>query len=162
MSPLITLEGITYSSRRSLVESVLPGLINQGMSANSALDYFKDLGYGIKRQDFLSLYRDIKGEEISATRIGNVRQEFIPSDNVFSQSKYDFTDKYRVVVSGYFLDPDTGDLSPFHYAQDRNSLTTIQEMQDEIQEDFESQYSGLAGSIVSLRVTRGYISPRYS
>ncbi len=162
MASIFTLGEITYPSRRSLVESVLPGLINEGMSANSALNYFKDLGYGIRRQDFLSLYRDIRGEEISATRIGNVRPDFIPSEGVFSKSKYDFTDKYRVVVSGFFRDPDTGDLSPFHYAQDRNSLSSIRNMEDEIQEDFETQYGGLAGAIVSLRVTRGYISPRYS
>ena len=153
---------LSSDARRNLISSVLPGLIDQGISANKALEYFRSEGYGIRRTEFLSLYRDIRGEEISATRIGNVRREFVPSDNVFSESKYDFTDKYRVVVSGYYRDPESGDLSPFHYAQDRNSLSSIDEMEDEIQEDFEDQYSGLAGSIVSLRVTRGYISPRHN
>ena len=153
---------LSSESRRNLIASVLPGLINEGVSANKALEYFKSEGYGIRRTEFLSLYRDIRGEEISASRLGNVRRDFVPSDNVFSQSKYDFTDKYRVVVSGYYRDEDTGDLNPFHYAQDRNSLSTVQEMEDEIQEDFEEQYSGLAGSIVSLRVTRGYMSPRHN
>lgn len=161
MFPSIT-QGLTAESRRNIIRSILPSMIEAGTSANKSLQSFRDKGLGIARSDFLNIFREVTGEEISSNRIRNVNKSKTPSDNVLGEMKYDTGTKYRFIGKASYYNDETGKSSEGYFGWDTDTMMTVEEIETQGQEFFTERYPEAGTNMVNFTISKGFINPNYT
>lgn len=159
MKPL--LGKLSGTARREIIRNTLPGYIAEGYSANNALKSYREKGLGIGRSDFLGIFREVTGEEIKSGRIRNVNRDNTPTDAIFDDMKYDTPEKYRIIGKGSIFNEKTRQYEEIFFGWDTSNIGTIEEIEQQGLEVFKEKYPGIGDSLVSFRVHKGFINPKY-
>lgn len=138
----------------------LPDWIETGLTANQAYNLIKGTPYGIRRQEFLALYREMRGEWARSDRAKYVRQDYYLSDAQRGMWPYPIQTKYRdiVEVTGLF----TGNIvDSVRIYVDHDEKMTRREIEDEARRKIETQ-SPIRGmiSIYEIKYIEGWINPQ--
>jgi hypothetical protein len=143
-------------SKREIIRSYLPGLIDEGFSANASLQLFKDVGLGIGRSDFLSIYREVLGLENQQNRVRYVRGDAIPSEGILGIYETPIDNDYRFIYRYTALDQQTGEEYQSYVGLNRNSLDTINNMEAEAAEEIRKLYPAIASLLLSVETWKGF------
>jgi hypothetical protein len=92
---------------QNIIAQVLPWLKRaaaEGVSANRALTMLRERGLGIRRQRFLSIYRELRGVEAKRDRLKYVPHKYAPSRELYvtlpregMKTRYGYTVRYDVI-----------------------------------------------------------------
>lgn len=151
-------DAIDADDRRNIIRNWLPGLIEEGYSANASLDLFRSVGLGIGRQDYLAIYRNVLGIEEQTNRIRFVPRSSTPSDSLFGVSQVDLDTDYRFIMKFDTFDEETGIISSKFINYDTNFYGSINEIEDNALENIVERYPHLAGRINSIRTWKAFRS----
>lgn len=82
--------------------------LQEGLSANKILETLKQLGVGIRRQDFLSMVREVREEPTTKSAMASIRKDRIISEKHYIQNDSYKRDKYYTIFSVTYIDNATG------------------------------------------------------
>lgn len=72
---------------RSIMKASIPSLLRQGMSAGASIRFFRGMNVGIRRTDFLKLFRIEAGRSKKQGLLSAVRRDYRPSDALGTEAK---------------------------------------------------------------------------
>lgn len=149
---------ISPEARRELIRVYLPGLIDEGFSANASLTLFSDVGLGIGRSDFLSIYREVLGLEDQQNRIRFVNQDAVPSEGILSSYNYALDSEYRFIYRYEYVNASTGETETSYLGINRNTLDTVGEMEAEAANAIRENYGDRVGTLLNVDIWKGFIA----
>lgn len=155
------LSPLSSESKRNVIRSILPRFIESGYSANQSLSLFREQGLGIKRSDFLGIFREVTGEEIRSQRIKFVNKDSVPSDSVLEDLRLPSDSKYRLIGKTSLYDEQTGDITEMFFGWDTNNLMTIEEIESQGHSIFSERYGDLASMSTGFTIQKGFINPNF-
>ena len=155
------------SLARAAAQLLLPGYINQGLSANAILRKLKlrtDIlphGVGYRRTLLLQDVRRLKGQKVSQDRLKHVRKDRIPTTSTLAPGKPAHGRKYQFKVEVQFMSAVSGNLEKQYITlttDKRWSVKTLESMAEDIvtnkvEEAGDSSHPG--AEIVSSRLDSG-------
>lgn len=148
--------GLNHDAKVNLIINLLPGFIEEGISANDALGIFRDNGLGINRSEFLGLYRDVLGVEEQQNRVRYVTGNSIPSENILTEAELPLVDNYRFVYRYGYLDPKDNSFTYGYAGLDRTTLDTVANMEAKALAEIKERYPELADRISGIDIWKGF------
>lgn len=147
---------IDPDAKREIIRNYLPGLIDEGFSANASLSLFQDVGLGIGRSDFLGIYREVLGLEDQQNRVRYVRGDSVPSEGILGVYESPIDTEYRFIYKYSFTDPKTGDTVESYIGVNRNTLDTLENMEADAAEEIRERYADGIGDLQSIQTWKGF------
>ena len=95
-------KAISPKGKRGIIRSWLPKALEEGYSGAEALEIFKERGWGIRKKEYYSIWRDVKGIEEQSQRIKFVRRSASVNPNLFGTLLKSQDEKY-LLFGRYFL-----------------------------------------------------------
>lgn len=105
---------------RAVIRAALPSLIREGLSGNLSIKHFASWGYGIRRADFLNIYKDVN-VKVKQEDIVKALDKFKPvPKTVFEKTDLNLSKQYLydVEFDVYNERGDFVDFKSFSYASD--------------------------------------------
>lgn len=150
---------LTPEKRRNILRRFIPRMIEEGWSANRGYREIKGTPLGIRRTDFLGMFRESLGVFQRERRIRYVPRGRVPSPAVLEDAPFTLTDNYRIVYNISFLDRETGTITEQYFGMDIPTLSSIEEMEFEGQSIFGETYKDKVERVMVVKVHTGYINP---
>jgi len=104
---------------------------SRGLSANAALATAKEIGIGIRRTDFLNIYRELKGQTEAAYHIRNIRKDYMPDPDRLPHAITNIRRDYSYNVRLDVRLGDTGDIIPRNITVTSDRLMSIYDIEQE-------------------------------
>ena len=123
------------SLARAAAQLLLPGYINQGLSANAILAKLKlhtDIlpnGVGYKRKLFLQDIRRLKGQKASRDRVKHTRKDYAPDISSLAPGRPAHGRKYQFTVEVQFTSAVTGNIETQWVTVTSNKRLTVNEIE---------------------------------
>lgn len=150
-------KGLSRDTKVNIITNQLPNLLEQGFNRTQAYYAFVSAGLGIRKSDFLSLARDIQGEEARAQRIRYVGLDKVPTDDIFEKSKIDLPNRYRFVVLYDDIDDESRTVTTKSIYFDTDVKMTRGELEGTWYDDISEAYPETADRLINVRLTKAYI-----
>lgn len=147
---------LDHDEKVGLISSLLPGFIEQGISANDSLSILQDNGLGINRSEFLGLYREVLGTEERQNRIRYVPGNKTPSESIFDVAELPLDTNYRYVIRYTYIDKQDGNLGVSYMAFDSDIIDTINELEMLGQAYAQEKYGDIKGEIVGTQMWKAF------
>lgn len=147
---------LDHDEKVNLITSLLPGFIEEGITANDSLSILKDNGLGIGRSEFLSLYREVLGLEEQENRIRYVPGNRVPSEDIFSIAELPLEADYRYIFKYTFINRQTGNLENSYLGMDMNILASVNVLEDLGQQTAQEKYGDIKGDIVGVQIWKAF------
>lgn len=147
---------ISPESKRELIRSYLPGLIDEGFSANGSLQLFQDVGLGIGRSDFLGIYREVLGIEEQQNRIRFVNLDSVPSEGILGTYEYPIDSEYRFIYRYQYTNATTGATEESFIGINRDTLDTVGTMESEAADAIRENYGDRVGELLNIDIWKGF------
>lgn len=97
---------LSRGARINIITNVLMRDDIEQYSRNQLLTAFRDAGLGIRTQDFLDLYRDVRGYNISSSAIKSVPDDLVPRLETFAPNRYKQQSDFLYVVEYTYIGDD--------------------------------------------------------
>jgi len=96
---------MAISVNRYLARAIMPEMIRQGMSRVAGLSLLKSEGIGVRRQDFLSDWRDFAGVAMKRDPLRAIPKKYRPTEQTIQRTDFQQTKKfyYNYKIEGYDL-----------------------------------------------------------
>lgn len=117
---------------RNFYLSFIREKLKENLSANAMLERLKEIGVGIRRADFLSMVREVKGEEKHKSALESIRRDRIISEKHYIKSDTYQRDRYLTVFEIKFRDPFTGETLTKNFGLYHENLKTRGELEQEM------------------------------
>lgn len=105
---------------RAVMRAALPSLIREGLTGAASIRHFASWGYGIRKQDFYSIFRDVT-KQVKQEDIVKSLDKFTPIPKaIFEKTDLSLSKKYLYDVEFDVYDErgDFVDFKSFSYASD--------------------------------------------
>lgn len=97
-------------SGRALARMMIPDFVRKGFGANAALNYFRAAGGSIRRQDWLTWYREERGFMKNQPNLERIRAETIVPKAFMTETDLGRPYNYRIFYEVDYVDPETGEV----------------------------------------------------
>lgn len=149
-------EFISSDSKREIIRSYLPGLIEEGFTANASLQLFQDVGLGIGRSEYLGIYREVLGIEEQTNRIRFVNKDAVPSESLLGDYTHNIDSEYRFIYKYGYTNSSTGKFEEAFMGVNRDTLDTVAEMEADAADYIRQAYGDRVGSLESITIWKGF------
>lgn len=105
----LSFEGLTTAARQALVRRAIPGLLEQGFSATGALNYLRNFGPVMRKQDFLGMWREFSQIPKMVSTWRFIRKDRRIQDQFTVKTSENLSQKYRFLYKVYGTDLQTGE-----------------------------------------------------
>lgn len=105
----LAFEGLTTAARQLLVRRAIPGLLAEGFSATGALNYLKQFGPVMRKQDFLGVWREFSQIPKMASAWRFIRKDYRVQDQFTVKTQENLKQQYRYLFKVYGKDLTTGE-----------------------------------------------------
>ena len=146
---------IVGNKAKGLVKGILSTLDLTQHSPNDILSALRENNINITIPAFYEIFNDVTGTKTRSQRIKYVNLGYTPSDNVLEPSLYRLPTRYRIVHIVHYIDLDTGAEINREFALDTDTLSTIEDMQQQAIDAIESRYPA---EVIDIKTVRGYIN----
>ena len=144
LSPLSSSAGYALNYARAA--------FSRGISANAALAAYREAGYGIRRSDFLGLYRNAKGVTEAAYHVRNIRKDYLPDPDRLPHAITSIRRDYSFNVRLDVRDSESGELIKRNITVTSDRLMSVADMESAAEEAYFDDPSYSDNELVSVTV----------
>lgn len=140
----------SLSSSQSAAWNYAQGAFSRGLSANSALAAYRELGGSIRRSAFLDVFRQLRGEIDAGYHIRSVRKTQYPSEERIPEALTEIRRQYSFNVRLDMRNSVTNESFTRNITVTSDSLLTVGEIEEEA---VNALWEGREGSQVEIEGT---------
>jgi len=122
------------SEARGMAQAYLEPMFKEGYSTTDALNSLQDWGIGYRRTDFLADWRRIAGRPAREDLMKYVPKKYMPPSHLIESTPEYLSKQFRVDFTVRGHDILTGEDIDTGYSLAKDSLTSIEELEKELQE----------------------------
>ena len=124
----------------------------RGLSAGGALNVLKAQGYGIRRSDFLGIYRELRGATEAAYHVRNIRKDYLPDPDRLPHAITNIRRDYSYNVRLDIKDAESGEMIKRNITVTSDRNMSVYEIESEAQEAYESDPAYSDNEVMALTV----------
>lgn len=124
----------------------------RGLSANAALAAYRDLGVGIRRTDFLNVYRELRGVTEAAYHVRNIRKTYLPDPERLPHAITNIRRDYSFNVRLDVRDAESGEIFPRNITVTSDRLMSVYDIEAEAESAYSDDPAYADNEIVSVTV----------
>lgn len=134
------------------VYSFAKGAFSRGLSANAALSLARLTGIGVRRHDFLGIYRELRGQTEAAYHIRSVRKTHLPNVDRLPHAITNIRREYSFNVRLNVRDGQTGDIMHRNITVTTDRLMTVGDIEAEAEAAYTSNPKYKKNEIIDISV----------
>jgi len=138
------------NAAQNSILSFVRSAVSQGISGNETLRQLQAAGAGIRRTDFLDVYRYASGTAKAGFEISHVRKDYFPTLSTMPESRTDIRRDYSYNVRLDLQRADTGERFTKNITVTTDKLLRIREIEAEARDAFYDPDSGREGTEVDI------------
>ena len=132
--------------------SFAKGAFSRGLSANAAMNLARLTGVGVRRTDFLSIYRELRGQSEAAYHIRSVRKTHLPNVDRLPHAITNIRREYSFNVRLNVRDGQTGDIMRRNITVSTDRLMTVGDIEAEAEAAYRSNTAYNQNEIIDIVV----------
>jgi len=134
------------------VYSFAKGSFSRGLSANAALRLARQTGIGVRRHNFLSIYRELRGQSEAAYHIRSVRKTHLPNVDRLPHAITNIRREYSFNVRLNLRDGQTGEIMHRNITVSTDRLMTVGDIEAEAEAAYRTNSTYDKNEIIDIAV----------
>lgn len=147
----------TAQGRRDFIQTTIFELLDMDFKIGESLEFYRELGAGIKSSDFSHIYNDSK--RYSESKRISALPELAPIyESHLGAATTSITGQYRFKASITLLDAETKELITVKWVVDTNELLSLADIKETIIDDIVQSQTHYGSIVTNVTVNNGWMA----